>query len=75
MNKLKQENKCLKNENMNFKIKKENFLSKDIKIINNDIIKDSYYPTDINNTFIIFKSINNIIYLIYSTNEKSIKLL
>ena len=37
-----------------------------------DIVNDSFGYTDLDNSFIVFKSINNIIYVIYSTINKSI---
>ena len=44
-----------------------------VKVLTN-ITKDSYTFADLNNTFIIFKSINNILYLVYSNINKSIVL-
>ena len=42
--------------------------SQDIQLFSNIVI-DSYYDTDLDNSFIIFKSIN-IFYLLYSNNNK-----
>ena len=44
---------------------------KDIKLLKS-IIKDSFAEIDIDNTFTVFKSINDILYLIYSNKNKSI---
>ena len=40
--------------------------------INKDLTTDSYTHYNLDNTFIIFNSINNILYLIYATNNCSI---
>jgi len=37
-----------------------------------DIVKDSFADDDSDNSFCVFKSINNILYLIYSNSKKSI---
>ena len=37
-----------------------------------DLTKDSFCTLDLDNSFIVFKSIDNILYLIYSNEEKSI---
>ena len=39
----------------------------------NNITKDSFCSSPIENTFTIFNSINNILYLVYATKDKSIK--
>ena len=44
---------------------------KDIQLLSN-IIDDSYAYTDLDNTFTVFKAMNNILYLIYSNKNKSI---
>ena len=55
-----------KDYNINF-----NTNPKDIKY-SNDLIKDSYAYSCLDNTFSIFKSINEILYLIYANENKSI---
>ena len=64
----------LKDEN-NILLKKEEKLEKrdinDIKLLN-DLTKDSYSDYILDNTFTLFKSIDDIIYLIYSNINKSI---
>ena len=49
--------------------KKENNLNIYLK---SELVKDSYVWRLLTNTFIIFKSINNLLFLIYSTKDKSI---
>ena len=64
----------LKDENI-ILLKKEEKLEKrdinDIKLLN-DLTKDSYSDYILDNTFTLFKSIDDIIYLIYSNINKSI---
>ena len=62
INNLKQEIKQLKKINDN---------PKNIKIIS-EVTKDSYANVTLDNSFVVFKSIYNILYLIYSSNNKSI---
>ena len=47
------------------------FNPKDFKLLF-DLSKDSYPNCVLDNTFSIFRAINNIIFLIYGNNEKSI---
>ena len=44
---------------------------KDIQLLSN-IVDDSYAYTDLDNSFTVFKTINDILYLIYSNKNKSI---
>ena len=78
INKLNKDINNLKDENN--KIKKElvilrefhyNKNPKDMKYIS-DLTNDSYVNLGSNNTFTVFKSINEILYLIYSNKNKSI---
>jgi hypothetical protein len=78
INKLNKAIDILKNENN--KLKKElvilrefhyNKNPKDMKHIS-DLANDSYVNLGSNNTFTVFKSINEILYLIYSNKNKSI---
>ena len=59
------------NKNSNRK-KEEKYVDKDIVEFSNDLIEDSFPLLYNDNSFNIFKSINNISYLIYSNVEKSI---
>ena len=75
INSLKEEIKLLKKE-IN-KLKKSNNtkeIDKDLNNINflRDIVTDSYSKYCLSNTFSIFKSIKDILYLIYATENKSI---
>ena len=71
INYLKEEILTLKKEIKNIK-NKNNFLNpKNIKYVKN-IINDSYAIGGLDNTFSVFKSINNILYLIYANRNKSI---
>ena len=78
VNQLKKEIKELKEENNKLKFQ-INILNKfhisknpkDIKLLK-DISNDSFGYTDLDNSFNVFKSVNNIFYLIYSTKQKSI---
>ena len=67
---LKKSNDKLNNEIIElkkyYKIKK----SKNIKLLSN-VIGDSYVYSNIDNTFTVFNSINNILYLIYSDINRS----
>jgi len=72
---LKKEADFLRKENNKFddeikKLKPNNDI-KNIKLLS-DIADDSYAYSDLDNTFSTFKSIDNILYLIYSDREKSI---
>ena len=69
--KLKEENKKIKNEIDKLKKLHNNNNPKDIKLISN-IPNDSYADDDLNNSFVVFKSINEILYLIYADKNKSI---
>ena len=76
INKLKNDIKELKKQNNNFKkeieiLKSNHNNPKNIKLML-DINNDSYACTNLDNIFTTFKSINNILYLIYSNKKKSI---
>jgi len=68
---LKERNKILNDEIE--KLKKYNIKDnpKDLKICL-DVVTDSYASTTIDNSFTVFKSINEILYLIYANENKSI---
>ena len=69
INELKLENNKIKEE---IKIlKKDNNSPSDIKLVS-DVTNNSFTSINIDNTFAIFESINKILYLIYSTINKSI---
>ena len=69
---LKEENKILKNEIKKLKKYHENNNNlKNIKLLYN-ISNDSYVNSTLDNSFVVFKSINYILYLIYSNKNKSI---
>ena len=79
IDKLKFENNNLKNANMNNRKidinieNKNNYnIGPNSKLNYFDIIEDSYCPTDVENTFTIFYSFNNMIYLVYTTKSNSI---
>ena len=65
--------KNIKNPNINQSPENIEFNSdpKDIKFLN-DITTDSYTEQYLDNSFILFKSINNILYLIYRNKDNSI---
>ena len=67
---LKQENNKNINEINELKSNINNEIN-DIKLLS-DIADDSYAYIDLDNTFSAFKSIDNILYLIYADREKSI---
>ena len=76
INKIKNNINFLKIEN--YKLKKEieilksyNIKNKNIKLLK-EIKTDSYACTNLDNMFSVFKSINNILYLIYSNKYNSI---
>ena len=71
INKLKEENKKLQNE-IN-KLKKYHFNDnpEDIKFLSN-MTEDSFAADNSDNSFTVFKAINNILYFIYSNENKSI---
>ena len=73
INNLKEENKILKNEIEQLKKyhKNNNNNPKNIKLLSN-ISNDSYANYAFDNTFVVFKSINEILYLIYANKNKSI---
>jgi len=72
INKLKIENEKMKKEINILKGYHNNGSNpKDIKLLSN-ITKESYAEVDLDNTFTVFKSINDLLYLIYSTKNKSI---
>ena len=78
INKLKNEIRLLKIENNNLmqeveKLKKfhDNKVPKEIKLLS-EINNNSYSDYGLDNTFTIFTSINDFLYLIYSTKSKSI---
>ena len=68
---LKQENIILKNEIIKLNKYHENNNPKDIRLLS-DIANDSFGYTDLDNSFTVFKSIHNVLYLIYSNKNKSI---
>ena len=70
INNLKQENNKLKIEIQELRKKHQNKYIKDIHLLST-IGYDSYCST-FDNTFTVFNSINNILYLIYSNYNKSI---
>ena len=79
INKLKKihnikESKINKNENINSIKLKNNYSNINPKNIEYlyDIVNDSYSNLLLSNTFSVFKSINDILYLIYSNENKSI---
>ena len=59
------------NNNIKKNIQEKELKSKDIQLIHT-FVKDSYSHLWLNDTFIAFKSINNIYLLIYATNDNSI---
>jgi len=71
INNLKEENEKLKSEIVKFKEYHERTKPKDIKFLT-DIVNDSYDNKGLDNAFIVFNSINQILYLIYSNKSKSI---
>ena len=69
--KLNEEKKELRNEINKLKQFHEKTKPQNIKFLKN-IVEDSYaWPTNAENTFVVFKSINNILYLIYSNKNNS----
>ena len=87
INKLKEEIKILKKEietiryNKKIENKEENQIYNSFSINNlspkdiqykNDLAKDSFSQYDYDNVFTVFKSLNNILYLIYTNINKSI---
>ena len=68
---LKEENKKLKNEISELKKFHFNPNAEDIKL-SSDIVQDSYAYDNLDNSFTVFKSINDILYLIYTNANKSI---
>ena len=72
INRLKTENKKLRNDINTLKGYHNNGSNpKDIKLLQN-VNCTSFAELDIDNTFTAFKSINDILYLIYSTKNRSI---
>ena len=78
INKLKNDIYNLKNENIrlleeinNLKQYHSNINPKNIELLS-DITKDSYSCTNLDNTYNIFKSLNNKLYLIYTNENKSL---
>ena len=71
INTLKVYNNKLKNEIEKLKQYHENNNPKNIKLLSN-ISNDSYAYCNLDNTFVVFKSIKDILYLIYSNKNKSI---
>ena len=69
---IKKENDEMKKEIRDLKIYIEKNHPKFAKLIKTKEIKDSYSYLNIDNTFTTFNSINNILYLIYSSFDKSI---
>jgi len=68
---LKEENKILKDEINKLKKYHGNNNPNGVNLLSN-ISKDSYVDFILDNTFVVFKSINDILYLIYSNKKKSI---
>ncbi len=68
---LKEENRKLKEEINNLKKFHVNSNPKDIKLMS-DVANDSFGYTDLDNSFVVFKAINNIVYIVYSTINKAI---
>ena len=64
-------NESMKKNGENIQKKKNKINPKDIQFFNN-IIKDSYADYILDNTFALFTSIDDIIYLFYSNSKKSI---
>ena len=71
INILKKENNELKKELVVLREFHYNKNPKDLKYVS-DLSNDSYVNLGSNNTFTVFKSINDILYLIYSNKNKSI---
>ena len=72
INKLKTENKKLKTDISILKGYHDNGSNpKEIKLLSN-IGSDSFADADLDNTFTVFKSVNDLLYLIYSTKNNSI---
>ena len=71
INILRNENIKLKNEIDSLKLYHNEMNPKDIQLLSN-ITKDSYSGTNLDNTYDIFKSINNKYYLIYANENKSL---
>ena len=72
INRLKNENEKLKKEiNILKEYHNKRTNPKDIKFIS-DIVNDSYVDLDIDNTFTVFKSIKDLLYLVYSSKKMSI---
>ena len=69
--KLKVKNNKLEMEIKKLKEYDENNNPKDIQLLS-DIVDDSFAGSNIDNSFCIFNSINNILFLIYSNQKKSI---
>ena len=69
--KNEEENKKLKKEIDNSSNHQENKIPNNIKLLSN-IINDSYAHWNTNNSFTVFKSIKEILYLIYVNKENSI---
>ena len=78
-NLIKSEIKELRNELEELKKKLENFdknpennnIPKKLELIT-DLVNDSYAFSNIDNSFVVFKSINDILYIIYSNYYKSL---
>ena len=64
-------NNSINNSNKNQKIDSNKDIFNNFKL-NSELTKNSYCSNNINNTFIVFNSINSILYLVYSTYIKSI---
>ena len=71
INILKDENNKLKKEIEILKRYHDNLNPKDILLLS-EMTKDSYSGTNLDNTYNIFKSINNKYYLVYANENKSI---
>ena len=71
INTLKIEYINIKKEIDNLKIYHENKIPKNMKLLS-EITKDSYADYGLDNIFIIFKIINDLLYLIYTNKNKSI---
>ena len=71
INNIKKSEKKINDFYDNFKKNQKKEEPKDIKIFSN-IVDDSYSWVNLENTFTVFKSINDISYLIYTTENRSL---
>ena len=59
----------LKNDKNSHNSKEEDILNQNFFQFSIDLVQDSFVSYELDNSFTVFKSINNILYLVYS-NEK-----